>query len=267
MTKKEIYAAHGIQYNPKNNKLYHPVLGYIRPVLVNGNKKIGKGAWHFSTLPGTAIYTVIINGASYDIKGTCPCDCIGCYAKSGNYRYQSVKNALGIRTWLARNDIEFLENAINAQIEADKIQLIRIHAAGDFASVEYLIMWTRIVRNHPAVTFWTYSKVESFEAAFDGFNNANIVKSIVPHYGINFGHCDYIIGLYKALKAAGKRVHICRCGIDKEQHCTNCTACSECEYVLFLEHSTEYKAEQDALYPEFVALVESQENEFIKKAA
>ena len=63
---------------------------------------------------------------------------------------------------------------------------------------------------------------------------------------------------YKALTAQGKNVYICRCGIDKNQHCTNCKGCSKNEYVLFVEHSTDYKAEADADFAELKAIIEAQ---------
>ena len=91
------------------------------------------------------------------------------------------------------------------------------------------------------------------------FDNANIVKSVIPHIGVNYGTCEYILGAYETLKAAGLPVYICRCGIDKNQHCTNCKGCSVNKYVLFIEHSTEYKAEKDPLYPVLKAIIESQE--------
>ena len=99
--------------------------------------------------------------------------------------------------------------------------------------------------------------VESWNA-FDDIENAHIVPSIVKGNGFNFGHCDYIIFLYEFLKEMGEDVYICRCGIDKEQHCVNCNSCMTRKYVLFLEHSTEYKPEKDPLYPVFCALVNSQ---------
>ena len=40
MTKKEIYAAYGIEY--ANGKIVSP-LGEVAPLLVNGNAKLGKG--------------------------------------------------------------------------------------------------------------------------------------------------------------------------------------------------------------------------------
>ena len=258
-TKKEIYASYGIEYNNKTGKILTPY-GWCRPLLVNGNAKIGKGCYHFSTLPTNQLFDVVVNGKSYTVKGTCRCYCKGCYAMAGNYRYQSVKNALGYRTLIIREYIDFAYRAIMAQIEADKISTVRIHAAGDFDSLAYLTMWIRIIHNNPAVTFWTYTKVQEFESAFDHFANANIVKSIIPGVGLNFGHCDYVMDTYNKLSSAGKSVHICRCGVDKNQHCTNCKGCSVNEYVLFIEHSTEYKAEKDPNFAACAAMIDSQEN-------
>ena len=255
-SKKEIYSAYGIEF--QNGKILAPIFGYVNPMLIDGNGKIGKGIWHFSTLATNRIFACKINEISVDVLGTCICDCIGCYAMSGNYRYQSTKDSLALRTIIARNHLDFCERAIMAQIQADDIRAIRIHASGDFFSLEYAEMWKRIASNNPNVVIWTYTKNKACESIFDGLQNANIVKSVIPTKGFNFGHCDYIISTYEYLKSIGKSVYICRCGIDKNQHCVNCKGCSKNDYVLFIEHSTSYKAEKDSLYPVLKALIESQ---------
>ena len=170
----------------------------------------------------------------------------------------STINSLGIKTWLVWNDLEFAKKAIIAQIKADNIKLSRIHASGDFASMEYAQAWRDIVTECAECVFWTYTKVKAYETLFDDIRNINIVRSCIPGYGFNFGHCDYILMVYKALKDMGKNVYICRCGIDANQHCTNCHGCSVNEYVLFIEHSTAYKAENDILFPEVKKIIESQ---------
>lgn len=256
VTKKDIYSKYGIEF--KNGKLFHSVLGYVNELLIDGNEKIGKGVWHFSTLPTNKTFEVVINGNNYTLKGTCPCHCNGCYATKGNYNFPTTINALGLRTWLVYNDSEFVKNAIKAQIEINHVEFIRIHASGDFFNREYVEMWQDIVSSFPNTHFWTYTKAVEFENAFDEFSNANIVKSVIPHKGVNFGHCDYILALYEYLTSIGKSVYICRCGIDKNQHCTNCKGCSKYEYVLFIEHSTDYKAESDELFPILKRLIESQ---------
>jgi len=297
--RKKIYASFGIEY--KKGKILSPINGgmWITPPLVNGNDKIGKGAWHFSTLPGNKSWHVNIalctawkvcekkdskfygklvsyttvneNEPLYvDINGTCACTCmdkdgkISCYAFTGNYNYDTTKAYLAIRTILAREYMEFLELAIIAQIKAENIELCRIHAAGDFFNKEYAEMWRRIAETCQHTIFWTYTKVKEFEKLFDGLDNANIVKSCIPGFGFNYGHCDYIMKLYKYLKSKNAKVHICFCGIEKyagiePKHCTNCKSCSECDYVLFIEHSTEYKAEKDPLFPALVEMILAQE--------
>ena len=242
ITKKAIYAKYGIEYDTKTQRIATPI-GALKEFLKDGNSKTGK-----------AVKTWSMN------QTTCPCHCPGCYGDSGCYNFSNVKESLANNTEIARNHLEFLERALRAQLEtfADGTE-IRIHALGDFFSAEYLNMWRRIVRDYPKHIFWTYTKVQAFENAFNEYPNANIVKSIVKGFGFNFGHCDYVIDMYKALQAAGANVHICRCGIDENQHCAGCHKCSESEYVLFVEHSTDYVAQDDPKYDELVALVESQD--------
>lgn len=256
VTKKDIYASYGIQYDGKGH-IFHQAYGWIPCLLIDGNDKIGKGVYHFSTLPGTQLFDIVVNGRSFTLKGTCPCDCVGCYAKSGNYTRYGYDGP-GMRTLIAYNDIDFMVRACIAQIKADKIKLCRIHASGDFYGDVYVAAWKQIIAACPDCTFWTYTKNRAAESAFDGLDNVNIVKSVIPGKGVNYGHCDYILACYEFLKAAGKQVYICRCGIDKNQHCVNCKGCSKNEYVLFIEHSTEYKAEKDPLFPVLKAIIESQ---------
>lgn len=258
-TKKSIYAQFGVEFDGKNIKA--PMFGNISPLLVNGNEKLGKGVWTWSTLPTNKSFTVRMNDDGTETLtevGTCPCSCPGCYATSGCYCFNSTKKSLAIKTVLARRYLDFVKRAIIAQIKADKIHLCRIHAAGDFFSAEYIEMWREVVKACPECVFWSYTKNPAAEKAFDEFKNCNIVKSVIHGIGFNFGHCGYIMRAYEALKAAGKSVYICRCGIDKNQHCANCKGCSKNEYVLFVEHSTEYVAAEDPDYPALKALIESQ---------
>ena len=255
-TKKATFAKYGIEY--ENGKIFHPEFGFIPLLLVNGNTKLGKGVFTFSTLPTNKAFTVEINGKTYTEFGTCACHCVGCYATKGNYNFSGVKKSLLVKTWLCRHDLDFVKRAIMAQIESENIEMLRIHAAGDFFSPEYVELWREIVKAFPSCLFWTYTKVDYAEKAFDGFSNANIVKSCIQGIGFNFGHCNYILRVYEILKKAGKKVYICRCGIDKNQHCTNCRGCAENEFVLFIEHSTEYNAENDPYFETLKTVIENQ---------
>lgn len=254
-TKKEIFAAWGIEY--KAGKIYHPILGWIRVVLKKGNGKLGFTIYTFSTLAGTREYrsTVIPTCA---IHGTCGVNCKGCYAQLGRYVFPNVVDCNARHTFLAIADIDFLKRAILAQIEADRIETVRIHASGDFMSLEYIEMWREICLATPSVTYWTYTKYAPAEHAFDDIPNCNVIPSVIPGHGLNYGTCAHILETYEALIAAGESVYICRCGIDKNQHCENCTGCTKHKYVLFIEHSTAYKAEQDPLFDKLKAVIEAQ---------
>lgn len=258
MTKKEIYSKHGISF--ENGKIVSPI-GNINELLKEGNDKTGKLVLTFSVLPGTGNYTAVVNGNTITEKGTCCCDCSGCYAKTGHYRQTSAVRSMVINTYLVNNHINFVYRCIMAQLEYAGRGEIRIHASGDFNTKDpekYAGMWKEIASKNNAFRFWTYTKVKRFESLFDDLKNANIVKSIIPRIGFNFGHCDYIISAYYTLKELGKKVYICRCGIDKNQHCERCGVCATYDYVLFLEHSTGYNAEKDPLYAKLVEIVNNQ---------
>lgn len=261
-TKAMIYAGYGIQYDTKRQKIYSPLRGWIKPLLVNGNDKLGKGVWNWSMLPGDGDFTVNMgtkaNPDWETFHGTCPCNCPGCYAQGGCYCFNSTRASLARKTELAAKDLDFLKRAILAQIEADGIKILRVHVAGDFFSLDYVDMWREIARAKPDVVMWSYTKNADAVHAFDDIANFNMVKSVIPGKGINYGHIDYVIACYEYLVSQGKRVYICRCGIDVNQHCSDCHGCSTNDYVLFVEHGTGYNAEEDPLYPVLVALIEGQ---------
>lgn len=261
-TKADIYKNHGIEY--RDGHIIAPEFGAIAPVLVDGNKKIGKGCYHFSTLPTTGEFTFAVHEVEYTERGTCACTCknaageVTCYATKDKYNTPGVIASLGIKTRLARRHLDFLRRAILAQIEADGVRVLRVHVAGDFFSPEYVDMWRAIARECPGVVMWTYTKVAAAENAFDDVPNFNVVKSFVPGHGNNYGECGYILALYEALQTAGKSVYICKCGMQGERHCIECGACRTCDHVLFIEHGTGYNAKKDPLYPVVKALIEAQ---------
>ena len=257
-SKKEVYAKHGISF--ENGKIVSPI-GSICELLKEGNDKTGKLVYTFSILPGTALFTADINGQQITEKGTCVCDCVGCYAKTGHYRQTSAIRSLVINTYLVNNHLDFVKSCIMAQLEYIGRGEVRIHAAGDFNtlnSAEYVDMWLHIAKRFNSFRFWTYTKVKQYETLFDGLKNANIVKSVIPGIGFNFGKCEYIISAYYTLKALNQAVYICKCGIDKSQHCEKCGICATYKYVLFIEHSTGYDATKDPLFEKLCEIVNNQ---------
>lgn len=257
-TKKAIYEKYGITF--KGNHILSPI-GEVCELLKEGNDKTGKAVYTFSVLPGTSEFTIDIGNKTYTVKGTCICDCTGCYAKTGHYNHDTTIRSMAINTYLVNNHIDFVKACIMAQLEYIGRGEVRIHAAGDFNTlnpVQYANMWYEIASSFNSFIFWTYTKVKKFESLFNDLKNANIVKSVIPGIGFNFGHCDYIINAYYTLKSLEQPVYICKCGIDKNQHCEKCGVCAGYKYVLFVEHSTSYKAEQDPLYEKLVEIINNQ---------
>ena len=93
ISKKAVYAEYGIEY--KNGKILAPLYGFINPLLINGNAKLGKGVYTFSTLPtNEEISFFDENGERVSVLGTCVCKCDKCYACGGCYTFNSTKASL-----------------------------------------------------------------------------------------------------------------------------------------------------------------------------
>ena len=261
MSKKAFFATYGIEYRAKDQKILAPWGQWVRLPLTWGSKT---HCFSWSTLAGTKQWEVTFNGEKTVMKGTCPMQCAHCYGCAGRYAMASVYNANAWRTYAARYFPEWLEKAITAQINWGRngraLAFVRVHITGDFFSAEYVEMWKRIKEACPNTRMWAYTKNKAAEDAFDDVEGFNIVKSLVPGFGLNYGHIDYVLKVYRALRAAGIETHICRCCIDGNQHCDTCRACQDLRHVLFVEHGSDYKAAADPLYGELVEVVESAEN-------
>lgn len=258
ITKREIniYKAHGIIVD--GGKLITPAGLKMTPPLQKGNTKTGAAVWTWSTVPGNG-HIVTSYGP---VAGTCKCNCPGCYAMAGKYNCAEVRDALGVRTLTAEAFPVWIMEAITAQLEyivekAAGPVWVRISAAGDVTDTMAPV-WREIVRRFPSVTFWTYTKNDAFRHAFDDVDNANIVDSIIPGYGLNYGTIAHVLRAYVHIVDNGGAPYICRCGIDPDQHCAGCAGCSEHKHVLFIEHGTKYNAKKDPLYTFAVDIINRQ---------
>ena len=249
MKKSDIYKEYGIEY--KAGKITAPDGSQIAPLLKAGNSKTGKSVFTYSQLAGCRVWDT----AYGPIRGTCAGQCDNCYACTGFYCMPSVRDTLALHTIITRSYLDFKKRAIIAQIKADKIAVVRIHASGDFDSVQDVNTWFEIVKACPNTLFWTYTKRAWDEIEIlNSRDNINIVPSIVAGR-VNFGPCADLLELLEAVPDA----YICPCGFDETMHCENCKACALEKNVIFLLHSTpDYDSKADALYNELKALVEGQ---------
>lgn len=138
-----------------------------------------------SSKNGTAVFNWTIPAyKALDGTITCPnaSKCIkGCYAKQGAYIWKSVSKAHNAKLQLTRHDlfVDIMVNTIQTKLKNKnhKRIIIRIHDAGDFYNLEYVLKWysvMKVFQNESRVLFYAYTKqVELF----------NTIKGIKP---INF---------------------------------------------------------------------------------
>lgn len=87
-----------------------------------------------------------------------------CYAQSGAYQFGNVRRKHEANFELTKtSDFEQLmrdELMRHEKLATKKGQrlIVRIHDAGDFYSLEYLLKWLGIIRDFEAVTFYCYTK-------------------------------------------------------------------------------------------------------------
>lgn len=112
-------------------------------LLGQGNTKLGECIFHFS-IPAWE---------------TCPgrsAACEVCYAMQGRYRTYTVQDALQ-RAYDASQHDDFAHRMIR-EVHRRWCQVVRIHVAGDFYSVDYACKWLEIVRRCPDTIFYAYTR-------------------------------------------------------------------------------------------------------------
>ena len=112
----------------------------------------------------------------------------GCYAKKGRMACATQNNAYLENFSMVKDgtlwkqlDAEITILECRAKREGKQLR-IRVHDAGDFFSVEYTNNWMDVMRNHPDVVFYAYTKmVKMFK--YDGAIN----KADNFHYVFSYG--------------------------------------------------------------------------------
>ena len=167
----------------------------------------GNGKTHFpaigNTLAGNIIYDGaipenVVNGFNdHNVKlvGTCPCNCVGCYAKKGT-RYVSVAIAYILNTIELKLDPDRYWSLVAASIRkhikkiANMGDIIRVNDSGDLYSLENVVAFEKhILKAFPNITFYGYSEFHSF-ADYLNENNENVVfwKSRFTTAGSGYGY-------------------------------------------------------------------------------
>lgn len=107
-----------------------------------------------------------------------------CYAQKHAYVWSNVK-AAHERNFEATRKDDFVER-MNAEIKQRRVEMIRVHDAGDYYSPKYLAKWIQIAIHNPNVKFYSYTN------SVEMIKNANLPEN----YDIIFsdsGKQDHLI--------------------------------------------------------------------------
>lgn len=115
-----------------------------KSILVDGNKKLGAGIWHWS-IPALSSCP----GASSICQQHC-------YATKAHYYSGFVRRHLQQHDEL-RQSREFVP-LLRSFIRNNNVQLVRIHVSGDFDRVSYVRDWQTIVKACRRTQFFAYTR-------------------------------------------------------------------------------------------------------------
>jgi hypothetical protein len=137
-------------------------------------RKTGIYGW---TIP--AHWVKLNNGQKFN---TCPnagiCAAF-CYAKNGTFNFSNVKKSHIEKLELVLFNREKWKCIVNAELSNKKYinKYIRIHDAGDFFSLDYLMDWIDISKNNNQCTFYAYTKEVSMLKSVTLPNNFIVIFS------------------------------------------------------------------------------------------
>ncbi len=212
-------------------------------ILKNGNTKLGKAIFDFS-LPPVA---------------SCPdsTECaLTCYAVKSYKLYKTAEKSWNDNFKLVINDLDAFKTMVINQLSKGKIKSLRIHASGDFYTMDYLNAWLEIIKQYPEISFFAYTK--AFQGAeLQKPSNLNIIDSFVEIDGIkylNYAEFEVIQKIRTATKSIIcpvtkgqylKKLH--RKNKDSAQYqkglklskitCSECKFCITKTQVLFVQHN------------------------------
>ena len=171
-----------------------------------------------------------------------------CYAGKLEKIYKGVRENL-LHNWNYLKDadldrmVELLEESITAfEKECEKWEAkkdFRIHWDGDFFNGTYTLAWATVIKNHPDVQFWVYTRVEAAAYQLHDIENLTLYFSSdtenfeaatrVASAGIRLAGLHDTFGQVKdLLLSIGERAAVCpeqRGQIKLEGACTSCRIC------------------------------------------
>jgi hypothetical protein len=96
------------------------------------------------------------------MKGKVICPMAGacskfCYAQKGNYRYRHIQKIAEYKYQLTKHKDTFMTRMSN-EIREKNVDVLRVHDAGDYYSLDYMKTWFNIAKANPHTVFYSYTK-------------------------------------------------------------------------------------------------------------
>jgi Gene product 88 len=113
-------------------------------LLTNGNSKLGNKVFSFNLPPVVSC------------PGLTPSCRSQCYARRGHWCWPSTQESL-LRNWEATRKPFFAQYLI-WEIRVRKVNLVRLHAAGDFFDTTYIKRWAKVIKASSDTKFWAYTR-------------------------------------------------------------------------------------------------------------
>ena len=237
----------------KTVKAYKP-FDPNRPRISFGNRKTGFPSVNF--LAGNSIHPydgarfseiiewfMIVLG--WNICGTCPCDCKGCYAKKIT-RYANAFYMYAMNTYEMTTDPKLFWCLVAADIDrhkkaiANRGNIIRIDDSGDLYSLENVLAIMDFVREFSEIRFYGYTEFHAWAEMLNTIGNVNFRKSHFTEYVATSGHGNAFVdnGTDERIM---KMVHcpaIDKAGKKTGKTCNKCNICplSDCD-ICFTLHA------------------------------
>lgn len=172
--------------------------------------------------------------ALFDLPtSVCRKSCEKCYAKRSEKIYKNVlpKRNRNLEAALKDN----FEDKIANEISKSKANTFRIHSSGDFFSQDYIDKWTNIIKKHPSIKFYAYTKSKGYKdldfKKIEKLKNFNLIDSMTP-LGVNYGNKEYCNKLVNEYNYT-----LCPCAPGKHISCgEECKLCLTSKLVCFLVH-------------------------------
>lgn len=79
-----------------------------------------------------------------------------CYAARGSFMHRNVQQSHQVNRMLT--DSKDFVRWMNSELSNKKVELLRIHADGDFYNSTYTRKWLKICRDNPHITFYAYTR-------------------------------------------------------------------------------------------------------------